>query len=98
MTQKSDLKKITPKIVNILRSYPIKKAGIFGSYAQGKQKKQSDVDILIDITDRKMSLLDFIHIKHELEDSLGKKVDLVEYDALKPLIKERVLHEEIRIL
>ncbi len=86
------------RIARVLRVYPVTRAGIFGSYATGRNKKGSDIDILVEISDRKMSLLKFIHIKHELEKSLGKKVDLVEYDALKPLLKEKVLQEEVRIL
>src|SRR3989344_3383189 len=39
------LKKIKPKIIKILKKNKIKKAGIFGSYARGEQKKNSDIDI-----------------------------------------------------
>jgi len=45
-----------------------------------------------------MSLLGFIGLKLKLEDILGKKVDIVEYTALKPLIKNRILKEEVRII
>ena len=93
-----DIKKIKPKIKKILKKYKIARAGIFGSYVRGEQKKKSDIDILVKIKDKNMSLLGFIHIKHELEDALGRKVDLVEYAAIKPLIKDRVLAEEVRIL
>jgi predicted nucleotidyltransferase len=45
-----------------------------------------------------MSLLGFIGLKLALEEALGKKVDLVEYSAIKPLIKESILKEETRII
>ena len=45
-----------------------------------------------------MSLLGFIGLKLKLEEVLGKKVDLVEYIAIKPLIKSHILNEEIRII
>ena len=93
-----DLKEIKPKIKNVLKKYKISRAGIFGSFVRGEQKKKSDIDILVEIKDKNMSLLGFIHIKHELEDALGRKVDLVEYAAIKPLIKDRILAEEVRIL
>lgn len=86
------------KIVRILKKNSVVKAGIFGSYAKGEAKKKSDIDILVKIKNKKMSLLGFIHIKNELEDTLGRKVDLVEYAAIKPLIKARVLAEEVRII
>ena len=45
-----------------------------------------------------MSLIGFIGLKLALEEILKKKVDLVEYSAIKPIIKERILSEEIRII
>ena len=48
--ESAELEKIKPKIVRILKKYGVKKAGIFGSYARGEQKKRSDIDILIQPT------------------------------------------------
>lgn len=93
-----EIEKIKPKILNILKKNNVKKAGIFGSYSRGEQKKDSDIDIVVEINDKKMSLLGFIELKLKLENSLGKKVDLVEYSAIKPLIKKRILNEEIKII
>lgn len=84
---------IRNKVRPILRKYKIKKAALFGSYARGHPKKRSDIDILVEIKDKKMSLLDFIHIKHELEAVLHKKVDLVEYKQLRKEIKHNVRKE-----
>ncbi len=95
--QSSELKRFKLVIARILKKNGAVKAGIFGSYARGQQKKKSDIDILVKIN-RKISLFDFVGIKQELEDSLHRKVDLVEYDTLKPLLKEKVLEEEVRIL
>jgi predicted nucleotidyltransferase len=44
------------------------------------------------------SLLDFVGLKIEIEEALGRKVDLVEYDTIKPLLKDRILREEVPIL
>lgn len=92
------LEKLKKAIVPILKRNNIVKAGVFGSFARGDYKKNSDIDILVRIKNKNMSLLGFIHLKHEIEDVLGRKVDLVEYAAIKPLIKDRILAEEIRIL
>ncbi|GAI56487.1 unnamed protein product [marine sediment metagenome] len=54
-------------------------------------------DILVEI-ESDMSLLDFVGLKIEVEEALGKKVDLVEYSTIKPLIKERILSEQVVIL
>ena len=93
----NELKKLKPKIVKILKSHGIKKAGIFGSYAKGTQKKNSDIDILAKIP-RKIDLYDFIGIKQELEEELSKKVDLITYNGIRPELKERILQDEVKII
>ncbi len=85
------------KVVPILERHGARRAGIFGSLAHGKVGRRSDVDILVDLG-RAIGLFDFVGLKLELEEALGRKVDLVEYDAIKPFIKERILAEEIRVL
>jgi len=94
--QDESFKKVRAEIVSTLKKYGIKKAGIFGSYAKGKQKKNSDVDILIEPV-RGMGY-EFVEIKLELEDRIGKSVDLITYKGIHPLIKSQVLKEEVRIL
>ncbi|MBI2045343.1 nucleotidyltransferase family protein [Candidatus Pacearchaeota archaeon] len=89
---------IKSKIIEILKKNKIKRAGIFGSYVQGEQKEGSDVDILVEISDKKMSLLGFAGIKVDLEEALRKKVDLVEYKMIRPELKKRIISEEVRIL
>jgi predicted nucleotidyltransferase len=88
----NDLENIKKKIRPILKKYGIKKAGIFGSLARG-ESEVNDLDLLVKI-DKKISLLEFIGIQQELEDKLGMKVDLVEYDAIKPALKDDILREE----
>jgi hypothetical protein len=78
--------------------YKIKEIGIFGSYVKGEQKKQSDIDILVEFEETAdLSLLDFIGIENYLSDVLGIKVDLVEKHTLKPRIGKHVLEEVVRI-
>lgn len=93
-----EIEEIKSKIVPVLRKNKVTKAGIFGSYSRGEQKKNSDIDIVVNIEDKNMSLLGFIGLIRLLEGILKRKVDLVEYGAIKPRIKERILNEEIRII
>lgn len=88
----NNLDNIKKKIRPILKKYGIKKAGIFGSLARG-ESAVNDLDLLVKI-DKKISLLEFIGIQQEIEDELGMKVDLVEYDAIKPALKDDILREE----
>ncbi len=93
----NELQKLKPRIIRILKKNGVKKAGIFGSFVRGKNKKNSDIDVLI-LPPRNMSLIEFVHVKNELEDELQKKVDLVSYRGIHPLLKKEILQEEIRII
>jgi hypothetical protein len=90
------LERIKRTIMRILKKYHVKKAGIFGSYVRGEQTTKSDIDIIIDPP--KGIGLKFVSIAFDLEEALHKKVDLLTYKGIHPLIKERVLKEEVRIL
>ncbi len=92
----NELKKLKPRIIRILKKHGIKKAGIFGSYARGDNKKKSDIDIIIE--PRKGMGLEFVGVQQELQDEMGIKIDLVTYKGIHPLIREQVLKEEIRII
>ncbi len=84
------------KIIPILKKNKVKKAGIFGSYSRGVQKKYSDVDIII--KPPKGIGLGFIGIAQDLEESLGKKVDLITYKYINPHLKRYILEDEVRII
>ena len=92
---KDEIMKIKKKIVEPLKSNGIKKAGIFGSYATGNAKKNSDVDILIEFDG---SLLKLVAMERELKKILKRKVDLLTYRGISPYLRERILKEEIRII
>ncbi len=94
--KKKIIEELKPKIIKILKKNKIKRAGIFGSYVRGEQKKDSDIDIIIEPV--KGMGLGFIGVKLELEDKLGRKIDLVSYKGIHPLIKRKILNEEIRII
>jgi len=69
---RTSVEEIKQRILPILQKYNIKRAGLFGSYARGEMREDSDIDILVEIADD-ISLLDFVGIKLEIEDILGKK-------------------------
>lgn len=97
MKPNNELNRIKRIIIPLLKKNGVVKAGIFGSYARGKAKKRSDVDVLIKQRGKK-SLLDLVRLERELEMKLGKKVDLLDYVGLSPYLKERILKEEVRIV
>ncbi|MFO7659639.1 MAG: nucleotidyltransferase family protein [Candidatus Cloacimonadaceae bacterium] len=93
LTTKDELLKVIKKHKPELQSkYPIKKIGLFGSWIRNEQKKSSDIDALIELSEP-ISIFQFIDIQEYLEKILGKKVDLVTTNALKPAIKKSILSE-----
>jgi len=91
----NEIKKIEEKVKKILKKNKVEKAGVFGSYARGEQKENSDVDMLVEFNG---SLLDLVGLEMELEKVLGKKVDLLTYNGINPLLKKIILNEEIKIM
>jgi len=94
---KTHIEEIKRKILPILERYGVKKVGLFGSCVRGEIREDSDIDILVEI-EKDISLFDFVGIKLEIEEELERKVDLVEYSTIKPLLKERILKEQVVIL
>jgi len=90
------IEKIKIRILPILKKKKIKRAGIFGSYAKGLQKKNSDIDILVQPSEN-MGFA-FAALREQLSKALKKKVDLVSYNGLSLYLKDRILKEEVRII
>lgn len=97
MISQEQIDEIRDKVIPVLKRYGVKKAAVFGSVMRGEATTGSDIDILVEIRND-MSLLDFAGLKIEIEEALGKDVDLVEYSTIKPLIKDRILSEQVVIL
>jgi len=83
-------------IVPLLKKYGVTKAAVFGSYARGTYTRESDIDILIE-PPKGMGLA-FIRLKRDLEQSLGKKVDLVSFRGISPYLKDSILKYQKRIV
>ncbi|MEK7167014.1 MAG: nucleotidyltransferase family protein [Patescibacteria group bacterium] len=87
------IQNIKKQIVPILKRQGIIKAALFGSCVRNEMNKKSDIDILIKFSGKK-SLLDLVKIQFILEDKLGKKVDLLTYNSIHPLLKNIILNEQ----
>lgn len=76
----------------LAKGYRIRSLGLFGSYARGTASRRSDIDILVSFNETP-TLFAFVRLKHELERALGRRVDLVMREALRPAIGRRILAE-----
>jgi len=92
-----ELEEIRNKIIPVLQRHDIKRAAIFGSFVREEQKEDSDIDILVEFKGEK-SLLDLAGLKIELEEILRRKVDVLTYNSLHPLLKDKILQEQKVIL
>lgn len=94
---KTHIEEIKQKILPVLQRYDVVKAAIFGSFVIGESKQGSDIDILVEFTGKK-SLLDLAGLKIELEELLRRKVDVLTYNSLHPLLRKKILREQVVIL
>jgi len=94
---------MTATFIEPIRAYfktqPIAKAWLFGSFSRGEESQDSDVDILVEY-DRKNSpvgLFTIIQIQQQLQQIVGRKIDLVEEGTLMPFAVESANHDKILI-
>ena len=90
-------KQLTKIIGDYFATQPVVKAWVFGSYARGEQREDSDINIMI-VPDRNahVGLFTLSGMRLALQDALGKKVDLVTEKGLMPFARSSA--EKDRIL
>ena len=93
----NDLSELGRRVIPALRRHGVVRAGIFGSTARGESHAASDVDMLVEFEEGR-TLFDLVELRDELSSLLGRDADVVTYQSLNPLIRERVLREEVGIL
>jgi predicted nucleotidyltransferase len=80
----------------LYEKYGVTEVGVFGSYVRGEQRPDSDVDILIELTDPpRISLMGLVNLENYLSDLLGLKVDVAIKKNLKKRIGRRILQEVV---
>jgi uncharacterized protein len=92
MGKRKIIKTLLQKKAEMEARYGVRRLGLFGSYAKERQRKQSDIDILVAFS-RDIDLFEFLDLREYLESHLHAKVDLVMESALKPAIGKRILSE-----
>lgn len=72
-----NLRQIAAGVAAAAQEYPIVKAELFGSYADGRNSPDSDVDLLVEFSSPQVSLLTLNSLKYKLEELLETNVDLI---------------------
>lgn len=82
-----------------LKTQPIKKMWVFGSFSRGEERPDSDIDLLVqyDRENNRVGLFTIIRIQQQLEEMLGRKIDLVEEGTLMPFAVDSANHDKILI-
>ncbi len=93
---KKNLKIINQNLDSLKADYGVKRIGVFGSFVNGRPRKDSDIDILVEFS-KPVSFFEFIEAQDFLSKALKRKVDLVTKNALKSAIKKDVLKEVVYV-
>ena len=75
--------------------FNVSRIGVFGSFARGEGKLDSDVDVLVEFKRGFKTFDNYMDLKYYLEDKLSRNVDLVTVNALKPQLKDDILQDVI---
>src|SRR6266496_4276498 len=95
MGARTPLPKVTVDVVKrIVASRGARNLRVFGSVARGESRPESDLDLLVDMENGR-TLLDLVGLWQDLEEALGRRVDVVSEGGLSPHLRDRILREAI---
>jgi predicted nucleotidyltransferase len=78
----------------LLDAFGVARLSLFGSFARDEGREDSDVDLLVEFS-RPIGLFEFVRLQRQLGELVGHRVDLVTPAALKPQLRDRILHEAV---
>lgn len=90
------IEELKEKIIPILKANDVVRSSVFGSFARGEDTPESDIDLLVEFGKAK-GLFEFVRLQREIGERLGKKVDLLTYKAIHPLVKDYIYKDEIKL-
>lgn len=96
-----DVQTIKERSLPILKKHGVIRASVFGSAATSTMTETSDIDLLVELPST-IHGFDYVDLKVDLEEDLknilGREVDVVEYNLIKPDLKQYILQQQIQIL
>ncbi len=89
MTKEELLPRLSALKEELKKQYPIDRLALFGSFARNTQTETSDVDLLVSFN-RDISYFTFINLAEAIEQRLGRAVDLVPEDGMRPRFRQAI--------
>jgi len=77
------------RLIDLCRQNHVTRMSLFGSVARGEANDQSDIDLLMEFSER-ISLLRFAALERKFSEALGKKVDLLTEQSISPYLREKI--------
>ena len=90
------LEKSRGEILRLAALHGARSVRVFGSAARGEARPDSDIDLLVDLEPGR-SLLDLVALKQDLEDLLGRRVDVVTVSGVSPYLREQILRDAVPV-
>ena len=91
------VQQIKDTVTDYFKDKPVESVYLFGSYARGEAKEDSDVDLGVVLQDVRMGVWQYVGIAVGLEEVLNKKIDLIEIDLMHTWVKRNFEKEKIEI-
>lgn len=95
MVSDNEVLELLERNLESLRQFGVRRLSLFGSVARGEESGSSDVDLLVELNHKSFDA--YMDLKFYLEDLLGRPVDLVLSDALKPRLRDAIQGELIYV-
>ena|SRR3989344_2764286 len=96
-----DISTIKERALPVLKKYGVTRASVFGSAVRGEMTDTSDIDVLVELP-QDIHGFEYVALKvdlqEDLKNTLGRRVDVVEYNLIKPALKQYILPSQIQIL
>jgi predicted nucleotidyltransferase len=93
MKLKEKIRKLINDNQDVIRQYGIMRLGLFGSVIRGEEKENSDIDLIADFQPGMKNYDNFIDLCFFLEDMFDRKVDLLTFDGISPIIRKNIERE-----
>lgn len=90
---KKDVFSIIEQNQRNIKSFGVKKLGLFGSFVRGEQSDDSDIDLMVEFEQGKKTFDNFMHLSFLLEDILKHRVELVTLESLSPYLRPHIIKE-----